>query len=114
MTSACPAETGNASASPSACAFASRMRSAGSRQNGQSVGLKSLIVALDAFQAPAPDKLAVLRPKLSPQLRVKANVSQVAIITKESPALELLEGHAEHQAQDAALVQLIHRHLARP
>src|SRR5262245_59106979 len=114
MTSVCPAETGNASATASARAFFSRMRAAGKQQNGQSLGLKSPIIDLDVPAAQAPDLLVIIAPELTPQPRVKADVGQVAVITEELPALELLKGHAQHQPLGARLVQLVHRHLPRP
>src|SRR5437867_3454279 len=97
ITSVWPGETGNASATASAWALSSRMRPGGKEQNGQSVGLQSLIIAFDATAAQAPDLFPVSRPKLPPQARVKADVSQVAVITEELRVLERSKGLAQHQ-----------------
>src|SRR4051794_22843968 len=109
MMSVCPGDTGNASATASAWALLSSTRSAGRRQNGQSLGLEPFIVSLDAPVAEGPYLLVVGRLKLLPETRVEADISQVSIVAQETPALELLKRHAEHQPLNPHFVQLIHR-----
>src|SRR5690349_13621798 len=109
MTSECPGDTGNASATARAWALLSRIRSAGIRQNGQSVALDSLIVAVDALPAGDCDLFPVIGAKLPPQARLKPHEGQVAVITHEAPALERLEWFGQHQPGGTRLVQFVHR-----
>src|SRR5947209_3329454 len=107
MTSVCPGDTGKSSGTASAWVLPSMTRSTGSRQKGQSLGLESLIVALDALLTDSPNLLQVFSLKLPPQLRGKADVGQVAVVAQETPSLECLKWLAQHQPLRGHVVQLV-------
>src|SRR5262245_17688871 len=98
MTSACPGETGNASATANAAVFSSRMRSCGMVQNGQSSCFDSGIVHRDGLLAGAANLGPVFGLQLSPQSRLEPDIRQVPVIAQVLLALELLERHFQHDA----------------
>src|SRR5437763_1190414 len=96
MRSVWPGDAGKASSTAYPHSFPKRMRPSGIRQNGHSSGGKAFIVRGNPRIAEGVQAGDVFRPEPPPQIRHKADVSQVPVVTDEAPPLELLERHPEH------------------